>query len=497
MLICITMQQPLYTAKQAQQMDCHLIEQPDITADQLMQHAAAACLDEIKKRYPQVTTITLLAGGGNNGGDAYALACLLHNLPYTLRVFSLSADRSSQPTAEHARQDYLSLGGSIEATLDQSHLYQTQLIVDAMFGVGLNRPLNQLACDWIQAANQAPAPVLSVDVPSGLDADSGAEMPMAVRADTTVTFVCRKRGLYTAAGKDCCGTIVFDDLLHRQNNQPTDLADPPKPAAWLVGFDDINKTQLKSRLHNSHKNDYGHVVVVGGDLGMGGAAILAAEAALRSGAGVVSLATRPQHLSAALARCPAIMVHAIEHAQQLDSLLERASVIVVGVGLGDSEWSRALCERALASPAPKVMDAGILHYVAQHFCSNPDWILTPHPGEAAALLATTTASVQANRFLAAEQLSKRYGGVCILKGTGSIVCSAERTAVCAAGNPMLATAGSGDVLSGLVGGLCALGLPPMTAAEYAVLIHANAADQIARYGRNKLIATDLLSHIYY
>ena len=487
------MKKPLYTARQAQLIDLQLTRQTELSAERLMRRAASACLREIKRRYAHATSITLVAGAGNNGGDAYALACLLHGGPGAVRVFSLSAERSSQTAAELARRRYLSLGGAIEKELDQSHLNETHLIVDALFGVGLNRPLNRRAIDWVRAINESPAPVMSVDVPSGLNADSGAEMPLAVDADVTVTFISRKRGLYTASGRDRCGAIVFSGLLQPQTLRR--LNEPPPPAAWLVDINYVERTRLARKTHNSHKNDYGHVLVIGGDSGMGGAALLAAEAALRAGAGLVSLASRPQHLSACLARCPAIMCHAVERAEDLDALLDRAKVIVLGVGLGDSGWSRALCERALASPLPKVVDAGALSYLSSGSRAEADWILTPHPGEAAVLLSTTPAAVQADRFSAAERIRERYGGVCVLKGSGSIVCSRERTAVCAAANPNLATAGSGDVLSGITGALYALGLPVELAAEYAVLIHAQAGDQATRFGQTGLIATDLLSHI--
>ena len=488
--------EPLFTSVQARKIDQQLIKRSGIAADQLMQYAAQACLDEIKRSYPHAKSITLLAGAGNNGGDAYALACLLHRTPCTLRVFSLSGGHSSQAVAERARRAYLALGGVIEEELDESCLDKTQLIVDALFGVGLNRPLNQKACDWIRAVNKTPTPVLSLDVPSGLNADNGAEMPLAVEAEVTVTFIVRKRGLYTAAGRDRCGIIVFDDLLHRRGKAASKFTDWGSASAWLL--DSAQPPPKRPpRPNNSHKHDYGHVLVIGGDSGMGGAALLAAEAALRSGAGLVSLATRAEHLSACLARCPAVMVHAIEQAEELDALLDRASLIVLGIGLSNSDWSLALCERALLSDLPKVVDAGALRYIAGRSCHHPDWILTPHPGEAASLLDTTAAIVQADRFSAAERITKRYGGICILKGAGSIVCSREHTIVCAGGSPMLAAAGTGDVLSGIVAALYALGLPAATAAEHAVLVHARAGEQAARRGHAGLIAADLLPCIRY
>lgn len=255
---------------------------------------------------------------------------------------------------------------------------------------------------------------------------------------------------------------------------------------------------LPKRRRHANKGDYGHVLVVGGDYGMGGAVRMAAEAALRVGAGLVSVATRPEHISVVTTCRPEIMCHQVQSPEDLDSVLERASVLVLGPGLGKSEWSRNLFNHLIKIDLPKVIDADGLNLLAETPQRQEHWILTPHPGEAARLLKTSVTEIQHHRQKAVKSLQENYGGVAILKGAGTLVQNGiQRQAIhCGAGNPGMASGGMGDVLSGVIGGLLAQKLSLAEAAETAVQIHSQAADKAAQQGGERgLLACDLLPYL--
>ncbi len=247
----------------------------------------------------------------------------------------------------------------------------------------------------------------------------------------------------------------------------------------------------------AHKGDFGHVLVVGGDYGMPGAARLVAESALRVGAGLVSVATRAEHVAIITADCPEIMCHAIQKIADLQPLLQNASVIAVGPGLGKGEWSRELLEAVLAVSKPIVIDADGLNILSELPCRKDNWILTPHPGEAARLLHCTPAQIQADRSLSAKKLNDKYGGIIVLKGAGTLIqAENESPFICNAGNPGMATGGMGDVLTGVISGLLAQRFPLLSAAKIGVLIHALAGDQAANNaGQRGMIASDLMPYL--
>ncbi len=253
---------------------------------------------------------------------------------------------------------------------------------------------------------------------------------------------------------------------------------------------------LKPRVRHAHKGMYGHVLVVGGDYGYSGAVRMAAEAALRVGAGLVSVATKPDiALTLNLAR-PEIMCHGISSEKALDLLLKKATVVVVGPGIGMSRWAKKLLSRVLKSKKPLIVDADALNILASKPVSYENWILTPHPGEAARLLKTTVENVQQDRVLAMHSLQKKMGGVCVLKGEGSLILAPDNMlAQCDAGNPGMATAGMGDILSGVMGGFVAQGFTLVDAAKCGVLIHAMAGDLAAKEGERGMLASDLLPYL--
>jgi NAD(P)H-hydrate epimerase len=325
-------------------------------------------------------------------------------------------------------------------------------------------------------------------VPSGLHSDTGHAADIAVCAQLTVTFIANKMGLYTGAGPDYAGEVVLADLA-----VPATVVSRVEPLAELHAVADL-QSLATPRLRAAHKGSYGHVLVIGGDHGMAGAVRLAGEAALRSGAGLVTVATRAQHAAAISTGCPELICQGVENGQQLRTLMATASVIVIGPGLGQSGWARGLLAAVLESHLPVVADADALNLLAREPASRQHWILTPHPGEAARLLGQDTAAIQSDRLAAAVAINHRYGGVTVLKGAGTLVCDGEQhPMVCGAGNPGMATAGMGDVLSGVLGGLLAQGLAPLQAARAGVCVHACAGDHAAQDGERGLLARDVIA----
>jgi NAD(P)H-hydrate epimerase len=283
--------------------------------------------------------------------------------------------------------------------------------------------------------------------------------------------------------------VHFSDL-----NVPADIYPALHPAGWRYAGEDLPGL-LPPRQRSAHKGHFGHVLVIGGESGMAGAARLAGEAAARCGAGLISVATRTAHAGLQAAVRPELMFRGVETPAELEPLLNRATVIAIGPGLGRGDWGRAMLHTALASDKPLVVDADGLNLLAVEPVFRENWILTPHPGETARLLKMTPNEVEADRFAAVEDLALRYGGVAVLKGAGSLIASREegRVALCATGNPGMASGGMGDVLTGIIAALLAQDLPPFAAARAGVYLHGLAGDQAAQGGGERgLLATDLL-----
>ncbi len=477
----------LYTTAQVRAMDRHAIDTLGVPGFELMQRAAEAALGVLLAHWPRARRLCLLCGPGNNGGDAWLLGALALERGLAVRAVALGGAGSDD--AARARQAFVDAGGEVVAASDAVALDDADVWVDGLFGTGLARPPRGAAADLIERVNAGARSVLALDVPSGLDADSGQAHAPSVRATVTVSFVAHKRGLFTGDAADYCGSLHLERL---------DLPDPPAsigaPDAMLMA---IGPT-LPRRARNSHKGDHGHVLALGGDLGMGGAVRLCGEAALRCGAGLVSVATRRAHVPALVAARPELMAHAVEDQVDLQPLLARADVLALGPGLGQGEWGRAVWQAALGSDACRVLDADALNLLAaQPRSIGPDAVITPHPGEAARLLGITTHEVQKDRFSAARALATRFDVVAVLKGSGSLVAAPEgRVAVCPWGNPGMAGGGMGDVLTGVIAALLAQGLTPWDAACLGVALHARAGDRAAGAGGERgLLASDLFPHL--
>ncbi|MHC8322656.1 NAD(P)H-hydrate dehydratase [Pseudomonas sp. GB2N2] len=476
----------LYSAAQVRALDANLIAS-GTPGFALMQRAARATWRALVRQWPTANELTVVAGHGNNAGDGYLVAVLARRAGWHVRVLAAGDPQRLQGDAGLAHAEALCEGVAIQAWSAQSDL--RGVVLDALLGTGLTGEVREPYASVIAAINASGLPLAAVDIPSGLCADTGCVLGVAVRADLTVTFIGLKLGLFTGAAADVIGELIFNDL----QAAPESFDGVAISARRL---DPGNLPRLVARTPTAHKGQFGHVLLIGGDRGFGGAILLSAQSALRSGAGMVSVATRGEHVPAALARIPEAMVLGTSSANQLMGLLQKVSVLVVGPGLGQAPWGRSLLSAAANAPLPQVWDADALNMLAEERVILPkDCVITPHPGEAARLLGLSTADVQADRPAAAHALSKKYTAVVILKGAGSLIASPDgRLAVCHQGHPAMATAGLGDVLAGLVGALLAQGMGGFDAACLAVWLHANAGAQQGKSGRG-LAASDLIPAI--
>ena len=452
----------------------------------LMQRAAQAAWRALRRRWPQVRKLCVLAGPGNNAGDGYLLAVLARRAGWDVQVYSLAdparlRDAAAQAYAEACAQGVHVQPWHAEAVLDG-------LLVDAMLGTGLAGELREPYATAVARINASGLPCLALDIPSGLCADTGRLWGAAVRADLTLTFIALKLGLFTGAGPDQVGELCFADL---QADAALCAAAPAMAQRLTAG----NLQRLPARPRTTHKGRCGRLLVVGGERGYGGAALLAAQSGLRGGAGMVSLATREEHVAGALARCPELMVRGLLSSGQLLALLPGHDVLVVGPGLGQGAWGRSLLTAAAQFEGAQVWDADALNLLAAGRVQiRAGAVLTPHPGEAARLLGCSLAEVQDDRPAAALRLAQRYQAVVVLKGAGSLVTDGHALRLCEHGHPAMAGPGLGDVLAGLIGALLAQGLAALPASELAVWLHARAGERLGQAGRG-LLASELVGVI--
>jgi hydroxyethylthiazole kinase-like uncharacterized protein yjeF len=451
---------------------------------ELMQRAAHAAWRALRKRWPEADSVTVLVGSGNNGGDGYLLSVLAQRAGWRVQVLTLAAPGSLSGDAALAYAEALAAQVSIGPWQASAQLFG--VLVDGLLGTGLSGAVREPYAQAIEQINSSGLPVLALDLPSGLCADTGCELGVAVRAELTVSFIGLKLGLFTGAAPGLVGALLFDDL----QADPVVLAEQAATAQRLAT---ASLPSLAARERTAHKGQFGHVLVLGGDRGLGGASLLTAQSALRCGAGLVSLATRSEHVTAALSRQPEVMALGVASANQVLTLAAQADVLVVGPGLGQQAWGRSVLSAAALQTNLQVWDADALNLLAAGGVQLPaDALLTPHPGEAARLLGLTTAQVQADRPAAARALAQRYQAVVVLKGAGSLIAAPDgRLALCDRGHPAMAGAGFGDVLAGVIGALRAQHLPAFEAACLGVWLHACAGERCGAGGRG-LPAGDLL-----
>jgi len=480
----------LYTSAQVREMDRRAIAQHGLPGSVLMQRAGEAVFALLRERWPRTRRLAVVCGPGNNGSDGYIVARLAQLTGLSPQVMSLGATPSKGEAAA-ARQACAAAGVAIQ-DFEAHKLSQCDVIVDALLGTGLERDVDNEWRAAVEAINASHRPILSVDIPSGLHADSGRVMGAAVRAHSTLTFIGLKTGLFTGAGREFSGEMYFADL-----GVSSDVYLNLIPCARRLTGTRMHGL-LPTRTRHSHKGNYGHVLILGGDRGMAGAARLAGVAAYRAGAGLVTVATHPMHVAQVGMDAPELLAQGVNNPADLRRASAHASVLAVGPGLGQGDWGRRLFAAAMEASRPMVVDADGLNLLARDPEARPDWVLTPHPGEAGRLLGIDAHEVQRDRIKAVRAIAQRYSGVCVLKGSGTLIATADNDTVdlCDRGNPGMASGGMGDVLTGAIAALLAQGLTPREAGRLGVWLHASAGDDAARHGGEVgMIATDLMPFI--
>ncbi|WP_304163778.1 bifunctional ADP-dependent NAD(P)H-hydrate dehydratase/NAD(P)H-hydrate epimerase [Lonsdalea britannica] len=451
----------------------------------LMQRAGSAAFGLARLQYPSARHWLVLAGHGNNGGDGYVVATLAKAAGLSVSVIACLGERPLPSEAEQARAQWIADGGTV-LTPEAVWPDDVDLIIDGLLGTGLSAAPRAPYDRLIESANAYAAPTVALDIPSGLNAETGHAAGAVIDAAHTITFITLKPGLLTGQARDHVGRLHIDDLALsawvESQDAPIQRLTPRHLSQWL-----------RPRRPGAHKGDNGRLLIVGGDAGTGGAIFMAGESALRAGAGLVRVLTHREYLAALLVSRPELMVQELNTAT-LRQGLEWADVVVIGPGLGQGEWGKNALRIAENCNKSMLWDADALNLLAISPHKRQNRILTPHPGEAARLLNCRVADIESDRLLAAGKLVKRYGGVVVLKGAGTVIANEQGAlAIADVGNPGMATGGMGDVLSGIIGALAAQKLSLYDAARAGCVVHGAAADWLAKQrGPRGMLATDLM-----
>lgn len=430
-------------------------------------------------------SVAVCCGQGNNAGDGYLLAKYLQQAGFQVHIYA--AELGPSPDLQQAEREAQAAGLDIQSGFRFQQAYE--VYVDALFGIGLNR---ELSAEWqqiIHQMNQQRGLKVAIDIPSGLDANCGQPLPCAIQADLTYSVLGLKAGFFTGKGKAYAGQVEVIAAI------------PPDAELHAIAQLVPTQIQLPPRQAFGHKGSYGHVLVVGGHADMGGAVIMAAEAAFAAGCGKVTVVCDAKHHTAILSRAPNIMLRDINTLQDdaIEQLLQQVDAICFGMGLGRDDWAArqyALwLPKLLQAELERVLDADALWFLAAHPQQLPEGsYLTPHPGEAAKLLGLTTMEVEQNRLQAIQELQARYGGQWVLKGAGSLILE-DQLWLCTAGNAGMGTGGMGDVLSGMIASLKAQYHTELSLHEI-VTLHAQAGDVLAESGMRGLQAQQMNQAIY-
>jgi NAD(P)H-hydrate epimerase len=488
----------LYTAEQVRKLDRSAIEAHGIPGIELMERAGSSVFAAAQSAFPQTRNWLVFCGAGNNAGDGYVVARLALQAGLEVSICALKPPDRLAGDAATAAARWHQAGGRTRPWPAGSP-ERVELLVDALLGTGLDREPEGDYAAAIQWMNASGRPVVAVDIPSGLDADTGVVRGTAVRARLTVTFIGNKRGLFTADGQDYAGEVRFAAL-----DTPDSVRDSISDSGILLR-EILIAENLPKRPRNSHKGSFGWVLGIGGNSSMSGAVRLCGEAALRSGAGKVTLATVRDHAALVNLTCPELMVRGVRRGKELRTLLQQVDVSVIGTGLGQTSWSEDLFKTCMQTRVPIVLDADGLNILARLYAEmgrrkdlpRGNWILTPHPAEAGRLLDCPAREIQQDRVAAALRIAERFDATVVLKGCGTVVAEpGGRYGICPLGNPGMASAGTGDVLAGVIGALVAQHLDLWNAAATGVVAHAWAGDLAARQvGERGLIASDITARL--
>ena len=484
----------LYTAEKSQELDRVAIEEFQIQSFTLMQRAAKACYRRIKKRIKRNQTIYVFCGKGNNGGDGFLVANLGHEEGFPVRICYIGSTEQIKGDALRAYNLIIKNGISVLELEDlPEFLHKQTLIVDGILGTGIQGQVREPHRKAIEYLNAQNIDIVSIDIPSGLSGNTGKILGIAVKAIETISFIGLKQGLFTGDGPEYSGHIRFDSL-----SIPEGVYEKVNTSVRVLKYSKASLS-LPSRKKTSHKGDFGHTLLIGGDYGMVGAISMAAEAAARTGAGLISVATRPENCYVITMRTPEIMTFGIHSDKDLDAPLNKASCVVIGPGLGTTNWAIGMLNKVIDKQTPIVFDADALNLISSNRVTfqrdqlvSGNWIMTPHPGEASRLLSTEIKNIEVDRFESVRLLQMKLNGISVLKGAGTLVYDGKTTWVCECGNHGMAKGGMGDILSGILGGLLSQGMSLMTAAKAGVILHSKAADLCAqKKGERGMLATDL------
>lgn len=477
-------QRHIYTEDQVRSYEVEAAKQCGIDLFTLMQRAGESVYKQWQSFNAKLTLI--IAGNGNNAGDAYIAARLIKDSGAEVKVCAIDPAKTLSGDAAKAKQLWLDNGGIVNE-FAKSDLDCCDCVIDGLLGTGLNSPVRENYCEIITAINQSEKPVLSIDVPSGIDANTGEVLGAAIQATKTLTFIAIKQGLSTGTGKQHAGELILDELAIEDT-----FSQLASPCAHLINIDSFKR--LGSRALNSHKGNHGKLLCVGGNQGTAGAIRLSSEAALRAGAGMVKVYTHQSSIMPISIGRAELMVMS----ENLEQALEWASCVVLGPGLGQDEWAKktfcTVMHYCQEHNTPLVLDADALNLLAENASAYTlaQCVLTPHPGEATRLISKNTSEIESNRFGSVRLCAKRYNATCILKGAGSLIDNGKSTWVCENGNAALAVGGSGDVLTGIIGALLAQGLSIDEAARYGVTLHARAGEVAAEeQGQRGMLPSDL------
>lgn len=494
----LSLSQPAYSAKQVLQNEVMVAKKLHITMPDLMVRAGLAAFNQILQCWPKINSMLVICGSGNNGGDGFVIARLAHLAGLDVSVLSLN-----KPASFNARLACQALKDAGVTIIKQDKLlghnpeqvitsFTGELIVDGIFGIGFHGQLSEDIKNLIVVINQHKAKKFSIDIPSGLSATKGTVDSIAFIADVTITFIVLKQGLLTAMAANYIGDLFLNDLnigqdfithVSHQNN------------IYSQGHADL--PALAKRPPISHKGDIGLLLAIGGNIGMPGAIRLSGEAALRSGASLLAISCHEGNQALVFNGRPEIMLASSSIKTLANStILNKARVLIIGPGLGRDDWAEQMFDLALLQGKPCVIDADALHFLSERNVYNNLWVLTPHPKEASRLLNCTVAEIEADRFGAVKKIAKKYGGICLLKGAGSLISNGHQTWVNSTGNVGMASGGMGDVLSGIIGALLLQMPDAFKAVRLACYIHGAAADRIAdKNGQRGMLASDLFAEL--
>ena len=497
----------LYTAKETKKIDNLAIKEKGISGYSLMQSAAEFALDVILKEFGPLEELVIFCAKGKNSGDGFLLGSLAKEFGLKVTIVTCCPYSEIKGVSSKAFKELKASKARIISinSIEKLKVSRKAVIVDALIGTGIRGNLRKNIKDSILALNRlgTKLPVVSLDIASGVNPDTGEVEDICVYADITTTFVAQKRGCFTSIGKKVSGEVIYSDL-----EIPKKLFTKVTSTSSIINFEEsIDKVVFREQ--DAHKGNFGHVLVIGGDRGLGGAGLLASKAAVYSGAGLTSLVTRPEHVNASLVSCPEVMVKGVNSGQDLEEHLIKPTVIAIGPGLGQTAWSEQMIQRVFWEAEKRdvvvIMDADALNLIPKLKLSSKlprHLVLTPHPGEAATLLNTNVETIESDRFASSAKIQKKFNATVVLKGSGTVIChkknGVQQWGVCNAGNPGMASGGMGDVLTGIVAGMLAQGLTPKEACEVGVDLHAKAADQASfDLGEVGLTPSDVIEELRY